>query len=249
MRKSLVLLLAVSVGVVLGHIIDGVPRKAEAGAGRGGGDAVCTGKNGDVNADGEVNISDSITILGYLFLGNPTELAPLCATPPGPTGLPDTGQTACYNDTGDVVDCATSICAGQDGFYSTGCSKEGRFSDNGDGTVTDHCTGLMWQKDTGNEGTALGWCSALDYCENLNLAGHTDWRLPNVRELQSIVDYGRSNPSIDPVFGATTFFYWSSTSLDDGPGVAWIVRFGVGFVLPGSDIVLEGNGAQVRAVR
>jgi hypothetical protein len=79
--------------------------------------------------------------------------------------------------------------------------------------------------------------------------GHTDWRLPNVRELQSIVDYGRSNPSIDPVFGATTFFYWSSTSLDDGPGVAWIVRFGVGFVLPGSDIVLEGNGAQVRAVR
>jgi len=68
------------------------------------------------------------------------------------------------------------------------------------------------------------WCDALAYCENLDFAGHDDWRLPNVRELQSIVDYGRFNPSIDPVFGACSAWGWSSTSYANNPLYAWLRR-------------------------
>jgi hypothetical protein len=99
---------------------------------------------------------------------------------------------------------------------------EGRFIDNEDGTVTDTCTGLMWQKETAHinaNGTIdddVHWCEALQYCENLELAGYTDWHLPNVKELQS-VDYGRVNSAVDPVFGALTSFYWSSTSPEFRP--------------------------------
>jgi len=249
MRTSLVLLLVLGLGVVLGRMFDGVPSTAEAGGGKGGGEAKCAGENGDVNADGEVDISDATTILGYLFLGNPTELVPLCSTAV-PSSLAATGQRACYglgeNQGWVEVLCAEASCAGQDGRYATGCPSEGRFTNNGDGTVTDHCTGLMWQKGSGNDGNPLNWCNALAYCENLSLAGHDDYRLPNVRELQSIVDYGRVNPSIDPVFGAFSSGYWSSTSSADSPDVAWDVQFYDG------DVGLDnGKGFHyyVRAVR
>ena len=79
-------------------------------------------------------------------------------------------------------------------------SQHNNFIDNGDGTITDTVTGLMWQKATA-PGTYT-WEQALTYCENLTLAGdYSDWRLPNRNELQSIVDYSRYNPAID-----TTFF-------------------------------------------
>jgi hypothetical protein len=105
------------------------------------------------------------------------------------------------------------------------------FSDNGDGTVTDHATGLMWQQS--DDGNRYDWENALDYAEDLSLAGHTDWRLPNAKELHSIVDYTRSpgttfSPAIDPVFSCTSItdpdgytgqygYYWSSSPLQDGP--------------------------------
>jgi hypothetical protein len=102
--------------------------------------------------------------------------------------------------------------------------------------VTDNCTGLEWQKDTADvngDGRSTGddyqgWCAALAYCKNLSFAGHNDWRLPNVRELQSIVDYGRFDPSIDRVFGAFSGSYWSSTSYANAPGFAWSVHFAGG---------------------
>ena len=176
---------------------------------------------GDVDDSGSVNITDAVYLLNWLFNGGP---APTCP-PSGGGSLPDTGQTLCYDDIGAVIDCTSATCAGQDGFYAAGCPSEGRFVDNGDGTVTDNCTGLMWQKDTGNDGFSLTWCAALVYCERARLAGHDDWRLPNVRELQSIVDYGRRSPSIDPVVGALAGRYWSSTSNVDGPDLAWFVYF------------------------
>ena len=108
------------------------------------------------------------------------------------------------------------------------------FKDNGNGTVTDEATGLMWMKvDSGalkagkNRDGKLNWQEALAWAENLEYAGHTDWRLPNVKELQSIVDYTRSPAStdsaaIDPVFQTTSFkaegdqtdypCYWSGTT-------------------------------------
>jgi len=106
---------------------------------------------------------------------------------------------------------------------------ENRFVDNGDGTVSDLATGLMWQK--ADSGTGMEWKSALEYAERLKLGGHDDWRLPNAKELQSIVDYSRSpqttgSAAIDPVFETTSIqdpdgkknypYFWSSTTHRDG---------------------------------
>ena len=81
-----------------------------------------------------------------------------------------------------------------------------RFSDNGDGTVIDQATGLTWQK--ADSGKGMNWKDALAYAEGLVLAGHSDWRLPDAKELQSIVDYSRApdttrSAAIDPLFGCT----------------------------------------------
>jgi Protein of unknown function (DUF1566) len=199
--------------------------------------AQCSAKNGDVNADGAVDLSDAVVILGNLFLGSPTSLPPLCAPPVGTAALPATGQTSCSKfDFGSWVDvpCTEAMCPGQDAMYAMGCPVEGRFVDNGDGTVTDKCTGLMWQKDTADTSElfqdSLEWCDAIDFCEQLSFAGHDDWRLPNVRELQSIVDYGRREQAINPAFTALSEYYWSSTSYADAADDAWGVGFNVGYV-------------------
>ena len=99
------------------------------------------------------------------------------------------------------------------------------YRDNGDGTVTDVRAGLTWEKKTDlNVNNVYSWDDAFAYVAELNamnggagFAGHDDWRVPDVRELLSIVDYGRANPSIHPTFGPTagvlTFvMYWTSTS-------------------------------------
>jgi hypothetical protein len=107
----------------------------------------------------------------------------------------------------------------------------GGLEDNGDNTVTDTATGLMWQKlsvtdDDGNV-RAMTWEEALNYCETLELAGYDDWRLPNINELQSIVDYEKSWRAIDTsIFELTPkSIYWSSTTHDLDPGYVWCVRF------------------------
>ena len=72
---------------------------------------------------------------------------------------------------------------------------ENNFRDNGDGTITDLATGLMWLQD--DSGYGMEWQDALEYCEDLAFAGHTDWRLPDAKELQSIVDYTRMPDATD----------------------------------------------------
>ena len=106
-----------------------------------------------------------------------------------------------------------------------------QFKDNGDNTVTDEATGLTWMKT--DSGKGLDWPQALAYAENQKLGGHSDWRLPTVKELQSLVDYSRSpdttdSAAIDPVFLATSITneggekdfaqYWSSTTHVRGDG-------------------------------
>lgn len=104
------------------------------------------------------------------------------------------------------------------------------FVNNGDGTVSDKATGLMWQKTDDAQGR--DWEESLAYAEGLELANHSDWRLPNAKELQSIVDYSRSpqttnSPAIDPIFDTTEIndpdgnsgqypFFWTSTTHLDG---------------------------------
>ena len=179
--------------------------------------------NGDVNADGAIDISDAVHLLNWLFLGGPA---------PVPTRLPATGQTKCYDSAGAEIPCDDSNHPGQDGFYQAGCPMEKRFVDNLDGTVTDTCTGLMWQKETadvnedGVVGDAVIWRDALEYCEGLSFAGHDDWHLPNAQELQSIVDYGGSVPTIDPVFGALPSHYWSSSTAAGNRSNVWGVHLG-----------------------
>lgn len=112
------------------------------------------------------------------------------------------------------------------------------------GTVTDLTTGLSWQQD---EAGAMTWAEAVEYCQNLRLAGQNDWRLPNCVELQSIVDYSKQNPSINTVVfpGAMSAGYWSSTPYTLHSGVVWVVNFADGTVSYG----LKSYRLYVRAVR
>ncbi len=103
-----------------------------------------------------------------------------------------------------------------------------RFVDNGDGTVTDTQTGLMWEQGSAGH---LDWITAIERCKSLDLAGHNDWRLPTLRELFSIADHDRHKPACDPVFNMRPQYYWSSSTYVDAPQCAWSVGFSAGNVL------------------
>jgi len=140
------------------------------------------------------------------------------------------------------------------------------FVDNGDGTVTDNATGLMWQQ--ADSGSGMDWEDALAYAKGSILANYDDWRLPNIKELQSIVDYSHSpsaghaadqGPAIDTDYfeitelpsGTTNYdtdygYFWSSTSAyfgGDSPEYyyAWYVAFGTAVGQDGADF--HGAGA------
>jgi len=134
-------------------------------------------------------------------------------------GLPKTGQTMIYQP-------------GDDGSYQMGYPIGGgqRFIDNGNGTVVDMATGLMWVKDPnmipgGLFASRMYWYDAINACENLDYAGHDDWRLPNINELMSIVDHGRYDPAFDPMYFVrspeTWTPYWSSTICAPWTDGAW----------------------------
>lgn len=127
----------------------------------------------------------------------------------GTVNLPKSGQTKCYDASGGEIACSNT---GQDGDWQAGVLwPSPRFTDNGDGTVTDNLTGLVWLKDANciatqypgfdNDGTPgngrVTWQHALDFVAGINSgtfpncgAGHTDWRLPNINELESLVHAG-----------------------------------------------------------
>lgn len=139
------------------------------------------------------------------------------------------------------------------------------FVDNKDGTITDEATGLMWMTaDSGlfkagdvNNGT-LNWEDALAWCENLIFAGHNDWRLPNAKELQSIVDYNRSpdttnSAAISPLFQTTEIvnmaglkdwaYYWTSTHFGEDKSI--YLSFGRGMGMVGNyPMDVHGAGSQ-----
>jgi len=139
---------------------------------------------------------------------------------------------------------------GQDKTFFVQCVRgnpaygKNDFNANGDGTVTDRATGLMWsQADSGN---GMNWEAALAWVQTKNtekFLGHDDWRLPSVKEIQSLVDYTRSpetthSAAIDPIFNCTTLtnaanqadfpYYWSGTTHGSqrGGAAAMYVAFG-----------------------
>lgn len=95
-------------------------------------------------------------------------------------------------------------------------------------TVSDQGTGLQWQRD---HFPARDWLAALDTCESLDLAGHTDWRLPTLKELQTLVDDRRLQPSIDVVAFPDTpsEWFWSSTPIQYPPNEAWATSYTDGY--------------------
>jgi len=131
-----------------------------------------------------------------------------------------------------------AVRAGQSGSL-------GDLVDNGDGTVTDPNTDLMWQQATA-PGTYT-WEDALSYCETLSLGGFSDWRLPNRNELQTLVDYSRYDPAIDPIMasGTMSFYYWSSTTSAYNTNYSWLVYFSYGDV----SNTKKSSSYYVRAVR
>jgi len=149
--------------------------------------------------------------------------------------LPKTGQTKCYNTSGGEIPCADT---GQDGEIQAGVARpDPGFTDHGDGTITDNLTGLMWTKNANLTGGTTNWQQALDYANNLTLAGHSDWRLPNRKELHSLQDFSRYNtalPAGHPFTNVRASYYWSSTAYTLEPVYAWFVDMWNGYVHYGS---------------
>jgi len=133
--------------------------------------------------------------------------------------VPKTGQTTLY-------------ATGDDGDLRMGIPwPDPRFTDNGDGTVTDNLTGLMWTENAQLILGQMNWHDALTACNDLDFAGYNDWRLPNVRELFSLIDFGASGPAlpVDHSFiNVQHWYYWTSTSRVDDGDRAWYVNMRLG---------------------
>jgi len=187
--------------------------------------------------------------------------------PASPAALLSTGQLAGYG-------------SGSDGALQLGVTRS--YTDNGDGTITDDSTGLMWEKKSA-DGSVHDWNNRYwwgSFSKNMSgtmvtafldvlndvagggancFADYCDWRIPNVNELESVLDYGSVAPAVDPVFhtnctpGCTvttcsctrSFFYQASSTYAGGRREAWVVGFGGGGVFTFS----KQNGYAVRAVR
>jgi hypothetical protein len=213
---------------------------------------------GDVNASGTVTSGDALSVLKKA-VGQPVTLqCPAAATPI------ETGQALCYNGEGDTIPCAGT---GQDGELKKGIAPS--FTDNGDGTITDNNTGLMWEK-LSDDGSIHDYDEGLYTWEeafsvkiaelnSTSFAGHNDWRLPNLNELETIRNLGTQSPAVNSIFKTACTFdctvltcsctvddaYWTSTTYVLDEISAWTVYFDDG------DTYASGKDIEnfVRAVR
>lgn len=194
----------------------------------------------DVNRSGTATTSDALLILRRA-VGQ--DVAIDCPAPATPLR---TGQTTCSNAAGAPQTCAGSR---QDADLQFGLDR--RFTDNGDGTITDEVTGLVWEKlsndgsihDVDNQYTwDAAFTSKIATLSAANFGGHSDWRVPNLFELQTIVSLGAAGPATHPIFNSgcgvsctivtcsctAPDYYWSSTTHHTVPGSAWQVLFDTG---------------------
>ncbi len=165
--------------------------------------------------------------------------------------LPQTGQTRCYDAAGADITCTGT---GQDGeiragvawpaqrFQVTYCNADAPCSDQSsdcDGNAstdiaTDNLTGRMWPVN-GNLAGAMNWNAAIDYAGNLTLCGYSDWNLPNINELESLVNAEVPDTAAwlngQGHTGVQSFYYWSSTTPAYSSDFAWIVNMWYGGVV------------------
>ena len=159
---------------------------------------------------------------------DPVPCDPVPCEPIEVVGVPKTGQTTTY-------------ATGDDGYWQKGVDwPVPRFTDNANGTVTDNLTGLIWLKNAGclSQGT---WPAAITAANTLKNGDcglsdgsvEGDWRIPNVRELQSLIDFSNNNlalPSGHPFTGVVNLAYWTSTKYAAYDGQVWYVDLNYGFM-------------------
>ena len=148
--------------------------------------------------------------------------------------IPATGQTGCWDIDGADITCSGT---GQDGDKLKGAAwPTPRFSDNGDQTLTDNLTGLIWAKNANPAAATKLWQGALDYIASLNsksYLGYSDWRLPNRKELMSLVNRQQDNSvswlNAQGFSNVQVNYYWSSSSYSNGTGAAWFLGMSDGY--------------------
>ena len=170
----------------------------------------------------------------------------------------DTGQDICADQDGEEIDCPAE---GED-YYGQDAQFDGNeknYTDNGDGTISDNVTGLMWQQVPDDEG--LSYYEAVEYAADLELAGYSDWRMPTTKELFSISDFTSGWPYLD-----TDYFnlavtsevskdeqYWSElyvgTTVEGGDDAAFGVNHATGHIKAYAASVSGRFGNYVRVVR
>ena len=162
----------------------------------------------------------------YLILVVATSLLPFTPVNAAPADLPETGQTSCSNAAGTTIPCALT---GQDGDHKAGVAwPNPRFTAGTGDTadcVTDKFTGLMWVGTP--DVNQVTWTTALANAAALTLCGFSDWRLPNINELESLTNIETADlPTYLNAQGFSGFVgnsYWSSTTFAATPSRAWIV--------------------------
>jgi len=183
--------------------------------------------------------------------------------------VPDTGQDLCYDWERTICDdwhmeghvqvCdSTPYCPeegeefyGQDACYTINPPD---LTDNGDGTVTDNLTGLIWEQQTEeSEPKLYTYSDAVTYCDELTLGGNDDWRMPTRKEFSTILNFSRVSPALDMVYfpnytGTTPneVYYWTSSEHHDDPSQVWAILISFGLIESESTAV---DPHKVRCVR
>jgi hypothetical protein len=234
----------------------------EAKAVASGGACPSVGDQTNIQTAIDAHTSEIASVLsGGPFSNCAAELA-ICQTEPHGRPL-QTGQTGCWDSDGNAIACAGT---GQDGDVQAGIPRA--WTDNGNGTVTDQRSGLTWEKlsDDGSihdVDTLYTFDDAIGVkiagLNGASFGGHNDWRLPNINEMRSLVDYSVSGPSVAAPFNAScaaactvltcsctaSDVYWSSTSFAPAPLAAWIHEYNTGFI----GVSSKNTPTRVRGVR
>jgi len=181
---------------------------------------------GNFDYDQDVDAADVTVFLEDFGRSQYNNPCPPPSSTPAP--LPKTGQK-------------TSYYSRDDGDFEKGVSwPNPKFIDHGNGTITDTLTGLMWTKNANLAGTPRNWQEAMDYIAGMNggagTFGYKDWRLPNIRELCSLIDFGEDVPALPPGHpfinvqtDLESYYYWSSTTYTSHTGGAWVIRMFDGY--------------------